>query len=302
DVLGQYLQDIPGYPLLTFEQEQALGAMAEAGLAAQEKLNNNGLTPKQRVEAEAVAGHGREAAEAMVMANVRLVISVAKRYQGRGVELKDLIQCGNIGLLRAVRGYDAGRGYRFSTYATWWIRQAIERSVADQARTIRVPVAAGARLRAIWKAQHELRQELEREPTEEEVAQVLDMPVRKVRMLLRAGVEPASLDKPLGEDEGRAPLGDFVELEAPTPEEILDRRDMRRDCQAALGILPPEERELLQEYFGLAGEEGEVLEELGKRHGFTRERARQIVNGAVTTLRCSPNALRLLAPYVNGGR
>jgi RNA polymerase primary sigma factor len=285
DPTGLYLREIGQVPLLQPEEEIALAKRIEAGRCAQERLTHNGLASEERVEMESIVQDGQAAREYLILANSRLVISIAKKYLSGGVSFLDLIQEGNIGLIRATNRFDYRRGNRFSTYATWWIRQAVTRAIANQGRTIRLPVHFGDQIRKLMRASHRLMQELGRQPTPGELAAALDMPERKVRYILRAARFPLSLDMPTG-IEGDGALGDFVEdKHIPMPEEEATRSALRDLVREALQDLPPREVRVLQLRYGLDGGRTHTLDEVGSKLGVTRERVRQIEAQALGRLR-----------------
>jgi RNA polymerase primary sigma factor len=298
DPTGLYLREIGQVPLLQAEEEIELAKRIEAGRCAQESLDSNGVAIDERIEMERIVRDGLAAREYLVLANSRLVISVAKKYAGGSVPFLDLIQEGNIGLIRAANKFDYRRGNRFSTYATWWIRQAVTRAIADQGRTIRLPVHFGDQVRKLMRASHRLTQELGRQPTSGELATALDLPELKVRHMLRAARFPLSLDMPAGID-GDVELGDFVEDEhIPLPEEEATRSALRDLVHEALQDLPPREVRVLQLRYGLDGGRTYTLEEVGGKLGVTRERVRQIEAQALGRLR-HPVHSRWIRDFIN---
>jgi len=267
DSLRLYLRTIGRVPLLTAAQEVQLAKRIERG----------DIQAKQQ----------------MVEANLRLVVSIAKRYLGRGLSFLDLIQEGSLGLIRAVEKFDHRRGYKFSTYATWWIRQAVTRALADKGRTIRIPVHVVERLNKVIQTERQLVQQFGREPSAEEIAHALDCPVHEVREILRVAQQPVSLEKPVG-DEDDSQLGDFVEdTKAESPFELASRQMRDRDVGRALAVLPQREREVLELRFGLTGQRPLTLEEVGQAFKVTRERIRQIENHTLKKLELLPEAQRL---------
>jgi RNA polymerase primary sigma factor len=293
DTIGLYLKEIGRVPLLTAEEEVMLAKRMEAGRIAQEKLSGNGLNPEERVGLRTVALDGLAAREHLIRANSRLVISVAKKYIGRGVPFLDLIQEGNIGLIRAANKFNYRLGHKFSTYATWWIRQAVTRAIADQSRTIRVPVHMGDQINKLLRTAHRLTQELGREPTSEELARALDIPTRKAEEMLRVARRPLSLEMPT-DDEGESELGDFIEDEdSLAPDEEVTYSMLRELLQEILQCLPPREVRILQLRYGLVDGETYTLEEVGKKLGVTRERVRQIEAQALSRLRHPTHSRRL---------
>ncbi len=267
DSLRLYLRSIGRVQLLTAEQEVALARRIERG----------DMMAKQR----------------MIEANLRLVVSIAKSYLGRGLTFLDLIQEGSMGLIRAVEKFDYRRGYKFSTYATWWIRQAVTRAIADKGRTIRIPVHMVEKLNKVVHVERQLVQQLGREPTSEEIAAELETNVREVRDVLRMAQQPVSLEKPIGEEE-ESELGDFVEDQtAESPFELASERLRRENLRRALAALPEREREVIEMRFGLTGERPFTLEEVGRAFNVTRERIRQIENHTLKKLEALPEAQRL---------
>jgi RNA polymerase primary sigma factor len=297
DPIGLYLKEIGRVPLLTAEEEVMLAKRMEAGRLAQDELSQNGLKPKERAEMEMVVRDGLAAREHLIRANSRLVISVAKKYIGRGVPFLDLIQEGNIGLIRAANKFNYHLGHKFSTYATWWIRQAVTRAIADQSRTIRVPVHMGDQINKLLRTSHRLTQELGREPTSEELAAAMEIPKRKAEEMLRVARRPLSLEMPT-DDEGESELGDFIEDEdSPAPDDKVTDSMLRELLQEILQDLPPREVRILQLRYGLVDGETYTLEEVGKKLGVTRERVRQIEAQALSRLR-HPAHSRSLKPFL----
>jgi len=293
DTIGLYLKEIGRVPLLTAEEEVALAKRMEAGKMAQERLSEDGLKPEEREELRNIMLDGLAAREHLIRANSRLVISVAKKYIGRGVPFLDLIQEGNIGLIRAANKFNYRLGHKFSTYATWWIRQAVTRAIADQSRTIRVPVHMGDQINKLLRTAHRLTQELGREPTSEELAGALEIPTRKAEEMLRVARRPLSLEMPI-DDEGESELGDFIEDEDSTaPDEAVTSSILRELLQDILQDLPPREVRILQMRYGLLDGETYTLEEVGKKLGVTRERVRQIEAQALSRLRHPTHSRRL---------
>ncbi len=289
DVVGLYLKEAGRVPLLTAEEEVSLAKRMERGVLAKQTLEDMGekLPPDDRYELQDVIWDGELAQEHLIRANARLVISVAKKYIGRGVHFLDLIQEGNIGLIRATNKFEYQRGHKFSTYATWWIRQAVSRAVADQGRTIRVPVHMGDQLNRMRRVQLQLIQELGREPTIEELAVGMETTPDKVENLLEISRRPVSLETPI-DDEGDSTFGDFVEdVSSPAPAEEVATHLLHEQLQSALNRLPAREAQILRLRYGL--EDGRVytLEEVGQTIGVTRERVRQLEAQALNRLRQS---------------
>jgi RNA polymerase primary sigma factor len=285
DPIGLYLKEIGQVPLLTAEEEVMLAKRVEAGRLAREKLEQDGLNAEEQIKAMRVVQDGLAAREHLIRANSRLVISVAKKYIGRGVPFLDLIQEGNIGLIRAANKFNYHLGHKFSTYATWWIRQAVTRAIADQSRTIRVPVHMGDQINKLLRTSHWLTQELGRAPTSEELADAMEIPKRKAEEMLRVARRPLSLEMPT-DDEGESELGDFIEDEdSLAPDDEVTSSMLRELLQEILYDLPPREVRILQLRYGLVDGETYTLEEVGKKLGVTRERVRQIEAQALSRLR-----------------
>jgi RNA polymerase primary sigma factor len=295
-----YLQEIGRFPLLTPQQEVELAMQTEAGVRAEEKLDTVDLFPAdERLILERAVRLADRARKRLVEANLRLVVSIAKKYVGRGLGLLDLIQEGNLGLIRAVEKFDYRKGFKFSTYATWWIRQAVTRALADQARTIRVPVHMVETINKLARAQRTLVQELGREPTIEEVAEELELAPEKVSELRRIAQDPVSLETPLGEEDDST-LGDFVEdTDAEVPVEVAAFKLLQSYLSLTLEGLNDREREVLVMRFGLADGKVRTLEEVGIHFNVTRERIRQIETKALAKLR-QPARARKLEGYLEG--
>jgi RNA polymerase primary sigma factor len=294
DTIGLYLKEIGKVALLTAEEEVSLAKRMETGKKAQLRLNNGKYqSEEKRWELERQIDDGIAAREHLIRANSRLVISVAKKYIGRGVPFLDLIQEGNIGLIRASNKFDYKRGHKFSTYATWWIRQAVTRAIADQSRTIRVPVHMGDQINKMLRISHQLTQQLGRGPTPEELAAEMEIPVRKVEQMLDVARRPLSLEMPT-DDEEESTLGDFVEdTESPAPPDEVSSAMLRDLLLEILVDLPPREVKILQMRYGLLDGQTYTLEEVGKKLGVTRERVRQIEAQALSRLRHPAHARRL---------
>ncbi len=297
DMIGLYLKEVGRIPLLTAEEEVDLAKRIEAGRAAREELALGVHDPERRQELRHLIEDGWRAREHLITANSRLVISVAKKYMGRGVPFLDLIQEGNIGLIRAIKKFDYRRGHKFSTYATWWIRQAVTRAIADQGRTIRVPVHMGDQINKLLRVQHHLTQKLGRNPNINELAEALEVPPKKVEYMLKVARRPLSLEMPT-DDEEDSVLGDFIEdKDSPAPDEAATRNLLREHLEGILDSLPPREVRILQLRYGLLDGQAYTLEEVGRKMGVTRERVRQIEAQALSRLR-HPNIRRQLREYL----
>ncbi|MCF1595602.1 RNA polymerase sigma factor [Streptomyces muensis] len=286
DLFRQYLREIGRIPLLTAAEEVELARRVEAGLFAEEKLSSTpDLESRLALDLDRLVVMGRMAKRRLIEANLRLVVSVAKRYVGRGLTMLDLVQEGNLGLIRAVEKFDYARGYKFSTYATWWIRQAMSRALADQARTIRVPVHVVELINRVVRVQRRMLQERGYEPTPEEVAGHLDLPPERVSEVLRLAQEPVSLHAPVGEEDDVA-LGDLIEDgDATSPVESAAFLLLREHLEAVLSTLGERERKVVQLRYGLADGRPRTLEEIGRIFGVTRERIRQIESKTLNKLR-----------------
>jgi len=299
DTVRLYLQEIGETALLTPQEEVWLAQRIERGKIAKARLERGDYQSEdERLALVADKEDGERARAHLIQANLRLVVSVAKKYVGRGLSFLDLIQEGNIGLMKATEKFDYKRGYKFSTYATWWIRQAITRAISDQSRTIRLPVHVGETINRIKKLSHRLQQILEREPTQLEVARALDMPEEKIRQILEAARLPVSLESPIGQD-GDAFLGDFIEDETqPAPLEIASQQLLRQQLEEALSRLTERERRIIILRYGLEDGQFRTLEEVGREFGITRERIRQIEAKALRKLR-HPSCSRFLRGYLD---
>lgn len=286
DLFRQYLREIGRIPLLTAAEEVELARRVEAGLFAEEKLSNTpDLDSQLANDLDRLVVLGRMAKRRLIEANLRLVVSVAKRYVGRGLTMLDLVQEGNLGLIRAVEKFDYARGYKFSTYATWWIRQAMSRALADQARTIRVPVHVVELINRVVRVQRRMLQERGYEPTPEEVAAHLELPPERVGEVLRLAQEPVSLHAPVGEEDDVA-LGDLIEDgDAASPVESAAFLLLREHLEAVLSTLGERERKVVQLRYGLIDGRPRTLEEIGRLFGVTRERIRQIESKTLNKLR-----------------
>jgi len=297
DSIGLYLKEMARVPLLTTQEEVKLAKLLERGQAAQRRLSKDGRDPEERRRLERAIDEGKAAREHLIKANTRLVVSIAKKYMGRGVPFLDLIQEGNLGLMKAVEKFDYRRGYRFSTYATWWIRQTVTRAIADQGRTIRVPVHMSDRIRRLYKTARRLEQERGRKPTPEEIAEELKLEPRKVRWMLRVSWRPLSLERPVGEEEDNE-LGNFIEDDTtPTPTQSAYEHLLKEKVEEVLTTLTPREARILRLRFGLQDGRSYTLEEVGQKFGLTRERIRQIEGKALRRLR-HPRRSRQLKEYL----
>ena len=299
DTIGLYLKEMSSVPLLSVQEELDLARRIETGKMADDLLRElNGKTAHTEIERlQEEVTDGELARDHLIKANTRLVVSIAKRYMGRGVPFLDLIQEGNLGLMKAVEKYEYQRGFRFSTYATWWIRQTITRSIADQGRTIRVPVHMVDRIRHLYRLMHELEQKLGRVPTNEELAVELDISPNKVDWMMRVSWLPLSLESPINDDEEESELGMFVEdTLTPTPIQTAYNKMLRERIEAVLDTLPPREARILRLRFGLDNGHTYTLEEVGQKFGLTRERIRQIESKALRRLR-HPRRSRQLKEY-----
>ena len=297
DTVGLYLKEVGRVPLLTAPEEVSLAKRIERGRRAREELARGPVAIRRRRDLQHGVEDGWAAREHLITANSRLVISVAKKYMGRGVPFLDLIQEGNIGLIRAAKKFDYRRGHKFSTYATWWIRQAVTRAIADQGRTIRVPVHMGDQINKLLRVSHQLTQRLGRDPTTEELAEELAVPPKKVENMIQVARRPLSLETPTDEEEDSV-LGDFIQdEESPAPTDTVTQNLLREHLQAVLNTLPPREVRILQLRYGLLDGESYTLEEVGKKMGVTRERVRQIEAQALSRLR-HPTHRRKLVDYL----
>ena len=302
DPVRMYLKEIGKVPLLTAEQEVTLAKRIEAGLAANEKLDGDEaaetLGENQRASLQAVQRDGELARRQLTEANLRLVVSIAKRYVGRGMALLDLIQEGNLGLMHAVEKFDWRKGFKFSTYATWWIRQAITRAMADQARTIRIPVHMVEVINKLGRIQRELLQDLGREPTPEELAKEMDITPEKVLEIQQYAREPISLDQTIG-DEGDSQLGDFIEdSEAVVAVDAVSFTLLQDQLQSVLATLSEREAGVVRLRFGLTDGQPRTLDEIGQVYGVTRERIRQIESKTMSKLR-HPSRSQVLRDYLD---
>jgi RNA polymerase primary sigma factor len=303
DPVHTYLKEIGKVPLLTGELEVELAKRIEAGTAAAEELaaheeGTRRLAPDERTKTQRQVRRGQQAKEALIEANLRLVVSIAKRYRNRGLAFLDLIQEGNLGLMRAVEKFDYTKGFKFSTYATWWIRQAITRALADQGRTIRIPVHMVETINKVVRVQRQLLQELGREPTVEEIASRVEFPIERVREIQRINQDTVSLEQPMGDEEDFS-LSDLIEDQgAEVPDDAATRSMLHEAVRDALAGLPRREREVMELRFGLEDGRVRTLEEVGKAFGVTRERIRQIEAKTLAKLR-HPNSAQPLRDFLD---
>lgn len=294
DTIGLYLYQASRVPLLTRNEEVELAKRINRGRKASRDLAQVSVSAKQRAKLQRLIEDGMAAHEHLILANLRLVFNIAKRYVRRGVSLMDLVQEGHIGLIRATKKFDHRRGFKFSTYATWWVRQAITRAVSDQGRTIRLPVHMGDRVSKLFRARHQLTQALGRIPTTEELAKAMGEAPSKVADMLRFAKHPISLELPVGEEEDVS-IGDFIEdEEMPAPEEMTTQYLLKEHLREVLDTLPAREARVLQLRYGFHGERMHTLAEVGKKMGITRERVRQIQTQALRRLRAPARRIKLV--------
>ncbi|MDQ3958590.1 MAG: RNA polymerase sigma factor [Actinomycetota bacterium] len=298
DPVRMYLKEIGRVALLTAQEEVSLAKRIEAGVLADARMaSGDGISEEDLIELRWLSRDGGRAKRHLVEANLRLVVSIAKRYVGRGMAFLDLIQEGNLGLIRAVEKFDYTKGYKFSTYATWWIRQAITRAIADQARTIRIPVHMVETINKLLRIQRQLLQDLGREPTAEEIGEQMELPPEKVREIQKISQEPVSLETPIGEEED-SHLGDFIEdSEAVVPLERASFRLLQEQLESVLHTLSEREKQVIRLRFGLVDGQPCTLEEVGKKFGVTRERIRQIESKTLSKLR-HPSRSQKLRDYL----
>nr|WP_044200429.1 RNA polymerase sigma factor RpoD [Oscillochloris trichoides] len=299
DPVRMYLQEIGQVPLLTAEKEVELAKSMEAGDIARQRIDREEYTSgRERMELERAYALGCESRQHLIQANLRLVVSIAKKYTSYGLTMMDLVQEGNIGLMRAVEKFDYTKGHKFSTYATWWIRQAITRAIADQSRTIRLPVHMGEAISQVKRTSHKLQQSMQREPTPEEIAEAMGISAGKVRRTLEASMHPLSLEMPVGQ-EGEGRMGDFIEDDRiSTPSEAAAAAMLREQIEEVLQKLPERERKIIQLRYGLKDGRYRTLEEVGVEFGITRERIRQIEAVALRKLR-HPHLGKKLRGYLD---
>jgi len=299
DSVGLYFREMGQQSLLSAEEEVHLAMEIEAGREAIERLDSGeviDLDERDRLERQREVGDAARAH--LIRANTRLVVSIAKKYRGRGLQFLDLIQEGNVGLMKAVEKYDYRRGNRFSTYATWWIRQAVTRALANHGRTIRIPAHLGGRISKLYQVAQELEQEYGRQPTAEEIAESMELPADRVRWMLRTSRQPVHLERPVG-DESDAELGDFIEdIEAPAPAESVAQTMLTEEIGDILDQLTPREARILRLRYGLQDGESRTLKEVGEMFGLSRERIRQLEKEALRKLR-HPNFAGHLRQYLN---
>jgi RNA polymerase primary sigma factor len=297
DSIGLYLKAVSRVPLLTAKEEVKLAKRIEHGWTAREELARGKVSPRRRIQLHKFIEDGWSAREHLITANSRLVVSIAKKYMGRGIPFLDLIQEGNIGLIRATKKFDYHRGNKFSTYATWWIRQAVTRAISDQGRTIRVPVHMSDNINKLFRIQYKLNQRLGREPTVEEMAEALEMSPQKVEYIIQIARWPLSLETPTNAEEDSV-LGDFIEDDEITPpDEAATYNLMREHLGEVLSGLSPREVRILQLRYGLFDGQSYTLEQVGRKLGVTRERVRQIEAQALNRLR-HPSIRRDLHDYL----
>ena len=300
DSVGLYFREMGQQGLLTAEEEVRLAMEIEAGNEVEERMATEELTLTldELDELSLVKEVGDAARAHLIRANTRLVVSIAKKYRGRGLQFLDLIQEGNVGLMKAVEKYDYRRGNRFSTYATWWIRQAVTRALANHGRTIRIPAHLGGRISKLYQVAQELEQEYGRQPTAEEIAEHMDLPADRVRWMLRTSRQPVHLERPVG-DESDAELGDFIEdVDAPPPAESVAQKMLTEELGEILDQLTPREARILRLRYGLQDGESRTLKEVGEMFGLSRERIRQLEKEALRKLR-HPNFAGHLRQYLN---
>ncbi len=300
DSVGLYFREMGQQSLLSAEEEVTLAKEIEAGNEAAAALESDEyeLSLDERDELARVHEIGEAARAHLIRANTRLVVSIAKKYRGRGLQFLDLIREGNVGLMKAVEKYDYRRGNRFSTYATWWIRQAVTRALANHGRTIRIPAHLGGRISKLYQVAQELEQEYGRQPTAEEIAKTMDLPAERVRWMLRTSRQPVHLERPVG-DESDAELGDFIEdIDAPPPAEAVANKMLTEEIGDILDQLTPREARILRLRYGLQDGESRTLKEVGEMFGLSRERIRQLEKEALRKLR-HPNFAGHLRQYLN---
>jgi len=294
DTVGQYLNEISIVPLLTHSEEVSLAKRMEQGKNSSRQIASGNHAQNHFQQLKDVVENARQARGHLISANTRLVVSVAKKYLGRGVPFLDLIQEGNIGLIRAAIKFDYKRGHRFSTYATWWIRQGVTRAIADQGRTVRVPVHMGDQINKMYKLERQMMQELGRDPSDNELAAALQIPTTKVINMKKISHRPLSLEQPVAGLDEESVLGDFIEDEdSLSPPDEASQNELREQLKEVLGTLPPREVRILQLRYGLLDGKSYTLEEVGRKVGVTRERVRQIEAQALSRIRHPANKRKL---------
>ncbi|HDQ72122.1 MAG TPA: sigma-70 family RNA polymerase sigma factor [Chloroflexi bacterium] len=298
DSISLYFNEMSHVPLLSYEEEVALAKQMERAREAQVQLSNNSHGEDEKAELERLIDLGEQARQHLIKANTRLVVSIAKKYRGNGLSFLDLIQAGNLGLIKAVDKFDYKRGNKFGTFATWWIRQSVTRSLAQQGRTIRIPVHMSDRIRKLYQAVQRLEQNLGRRPTPLEISEETGLDTHDVRWMLQVSQRPLSLDKPIGDEEEASELGSFIEDQtAPSPSQTAEHDLLREDLERMLRSLTPREVRVLRMRFGLGGDTDHTLKEVGDKLGVTRERVRQIERQALRKLR-HPRHRRQLRSYL----
>ncbi len=298
DSVGLYFREMGQQGLLSAEEEVTLAMEIEAGKEAEARMQDEILSDDEIDELINLREIADMARAHLIRANTRLVVSIAKKYRGRGLQFLDLIQEGNVGLMKAVEKYDYRRGNRFSTYATWWIRQAVTRALANHGRTIRIPAHLGGRISKLYQVAQELEQEYGRQPTAEEIAEHMELPAERVRWMLRTSRQPVHLERPVG-DESDAELGDFIEdVDAPPPAETVAQKMLTEELGEILDQLTPREARILRLRYGLQDGESRTLKEVGEMFGLSRERIRQLEKEALRKLR-HPNFAGHLRQYLN---
>jgi RNA polymerase primary sigma factor len=299
DTVGLYFGEMGREPLLTREQEVELAKRLERGRDARRRLDRNGHDSQERTQLKRQITQGEEARAHLIKANTRLVVSIAKRYRGLGLPFLDLIQAGNLGLIRATDRFDYRRGYKFGTYATWWIRQAVTRAVSQYGRTIRLPVHMGDQVRKLIRTAQRMEQDLGRRPTPEEISEETGLGRDRVRWMLRVSTRPTSLEKPVNDEEDASEFGDFIEDEdVLSPADWAEHSQLRQELERMLTTLTPREARILRLRFGLEGDHPYTLNEIGQKLGVTRERIRQIQQRALGRLR-HPRHSRKLRSYLS---
>jgi RNA polymerase primary sigma factor len=299
DTISLYFSETGHEALLTREQEVELAKQLERGRDARRQLDRNGHNRQERTQLRHWITEGEEARAHLIKANTRLVVSIAKRYRGLGLSFLDLIQAGNLGLIRAADRFDYRRGYKFGTYATWWIRQAVTRAVSQHGRTIRIPVHMVDQIRKLIRTAQRMEQDLGRQPTPEEISERTGLEPDRIRWMLRVSMRPISLEKPVNDEEAASEFGDFIEDEdVPSPADWAEHNELRQELERMLTTLTPREARVLRLRFGLEGDHPYTLKEIGEKLGVTRERVRQIQQQALGRLR-HPHHSRRLRNYLS---